>query len=751
MITLPTKFEQHHQRAGGTQAVIVRLSEHWLKEHWISDRDMNFASGGIAGPMHVHAELQSISGINQKVDPFTKKWATSNVTMTMLNPRSSPETISGTSGGTRDRVSEGFDLQTGAGVGDWQYVDIYLIAGENVTVIATDGILVFAGRVIGTPMTTEKNIIIKAQSIENEKHRILPTGFVGDTYSSAPADNLEKQIPIVYGEFNQNYWGDQVYTDGSFTGLGLAKAWQVDINEEPKYVVSDHILNAITRVFLKLDNPIVMESWIETLATDDSGKGTAIVEKVTDSRMVLLQRYRLNDSPSSSYTDYTRVAVNPANAHDNNTATLATLYDNVEDTGTYREGLAMFGIENPSIFKQMMLQLSNGDNIPYAWLRFYDLSPQHTLDVNDDVKLRVYYKESNDYISSANLWASNSFDLESWDALSIGDRGDMTIDSSSVLADMAFGFWCRLHISGSSGLNNDILFLFTEFMLEVRLDIDSLPIIAWVECKGREYGSWITDAGRSIGSKASGDLIENPAHILESILRDELGVATANIDTASFDHAYDSATAEANRVSRINIHKEVSSAKVIRELAEQSTFAFTWTAAGKAKLIPLHSSYWSSKGVDSTIPWSHIKLGSLKISKSKIYCNEVEVQSRWHGEAGVFRDTDTTSDSGSQTSYGTWRRSAKWPSLAGSARSHVANGYVNSTNGLWSRPHLIMECETLGFTNAHLELGDCIKLDSTTVDPHLKAYTESWSGLKLCVIELQQTMTGTKIKAIELF
>ena len=52
--------------------------------------------------------------------------------------------------------------------------------------------------------------------------------------------------------------------------------------------------------------------------------------------------------------------------------------------------------------------------------------------------------------------------------------------------------------------------------------------------KGRKFGSWITDGGRSVGF-APGDLIENPGYIIESILRDELGLTSSNIDTASFD------------------------------------------------------------------------------------------------------------------------------------------------------------------------------------------------------------------------
>lgn len=51
----------------------------------------------------------------------------------------------------------------------------------------------------------------------------------------------------------------------------------------------------------------------------------------------------------------------------------------------------------------------------------------------------------------------------------------------------------------------------------------------YLRCKGREY----TDTWNS--RKTIGNLIENPADVIEMLLRDELDVTTSDIDTASFD------------------------------------------------------------------------------------------------------------------------------------------------------------------------------------------------------------------------
>jgi hypothetical protein len=62
------------------------------------------------------------------------------------------------------------------------------------------------------------------------------------------------------------------------------------------------------------------------------------------------------------------------------------------------------------------------------------------------------------------------------------------------------------------------------------------PSRIFVSAKGRKYGSWIDATDRSNSFNAN-DLIENPAYIIESILRDGLGKSSTDIRVASFDAA----------------------------------------------------------------------------------------------------------------------------------------------------------------------------------------------------------------------
>ena len=55
-------------------------------------------------------------------------------------------------------------------------------------------------------------------------------------------------------------------------------------------------------------------------------------------------------------------------------------------------------------------------------------------------------------------------------------------------------------------------------------------------CRGKKYGSWIDDGGRT-AAEDEDDLIENPAHIIEDLAR-TAGLTNTNIDTVAFDAAY---------------------------------------------------------------------------------------------------------------------------------------------------------------------------------------------------------------------
>ncbi len=80
----------------------------------------------------------------------------------------------------------------------------------------------------------------------------------------------------------------------------------------------------------------------------------------------------------------------------------------------------------------------------------------------------------------------------------------------------------------------------TAILYETYRRIKYLPddqLFLFASCRGLEYGSWINDRASHDDNNGEGDVIENPAGILESILRDQMGLGDSDIDESAFDTA----------------------------------------------------------------------------------------------------------------------------------------------------------------------------------------------------------------------
>ena len=307
-------------------------------------------------------------------------------------------------------------------------------------------------------------------------------------------------------------------------------------------------------------------------------------------------------------------------------------------------------------------------------------------------------------------------------------------------ANYMFGIYMEGKTSEGPLFETTLGFLY-EARLKIKFQVERLwPIFA--ECRGREYDSWISSRSSAY---TSGNMISDPSGIIESILRDELGFVDADIDLTTFIAAENTSVA-----ARLNLHSDnrASAFDTIRQLAEQSTFAYVFTSTGKSRAIELDN---TSPTVLRTIPLSHIKGGEIRVSKTSDIINKIIFLSRWQEEYDAFADNTTVDNSTSQTNNGIRRFEAEWPNIAGSSATHVANHLVGNSNSIWANQHNQIEFETIGLTNADLELGDWISIDYFAADPQFLCFGVSWSGKEFLVVKLAQTLDGTQIQAIELY
>ena len=108
-----------------------------------------------------------------------------------------------------------------------------------------------------------------------------------------------------------------------------------------------------------------------------------------------------------------------------------------------------------------------------------------------------------------------------------------------------------------------------------------------VTCKGRKFGSWIDADARANGYNAA-DLIENPAYIIESILRDVLGHTSTVINYASFDEVANTTNGKRNgwKFAR-SITAQGNSLAAVQEICENSGMVLVHDYANQERLVAL--------------------------------------------------------------------------------------------------------------------------------------------------------------------
>lgn len=105
--------------------------------------------------------------------------------------------------------------------------------------------------------------------------------------------------------------------------------------------------------------------------------------------------------------------------------------------------------------------------------------------------------------------------------------------------------------------------------------------------KGRKFGAWVDADSRNNGYN-SGDLIQQPAYILESILRDVLGLTSTTIDYASFDTAGNTTDGKRdNWLFDRSVYRQQSSLALCDSLMQESVCAYIRDSNNKEKIVAL--------------------------------------------------------------------------------------------------------------------------------------------------------------------
>jgi hypothetical protein len=125
-------------------------------------------------------------------------------------------------------------------------------------------------------------------------------------------------------------------------------------------------------------------------------------------------------------------------------------------------------------------------------------------------------------------------------------------------------------------------------------EVDKITEI-YSDKEGHEFGSWIDTAGRS-NSYNSGELIENPSYVIEALARDEMSLATSELDTTAFDT---SGTELASWLFSFQINERDIARSILHNLYRQCRSKGLWDEQDRLSIVTFDSgAYFPTSGTD---------------------------------------------------------------------------------------------------------------------------------------------------------
>lgn len=666
--------------------------------------------------------------VDSKVDYVTKKWSVQDVAFSIINQPYKQDPTS--------HAWIRFADEVGSIRGALIYV--YLLAGPKPTALA-DGLLVFSGEIQEPASVTRELVRFSAVDAARRKNLILPRHRVTENtaWTGIPIANRLRKIPLTYGEFTKAF--------NNSVDLGLARAELVGSESAKKFTCSDHVMHTLSKGFI-MQNELPMPSEVvaPTLDTDDSGYGTAIMTGLSDARMYA-EHSDDGDLAGAGHAGGSggNVTYDAANAGDLVGSTKARTQRTASGLGglTMRLGWRDFASNETNTLAPIGKII--GEDISgtkYGYLKFRVK------------KLSILTSPGSPEVHLVRGSGEIVLDISTF-----GDDIDVTAKFNvTEIANVLWHF--RSGDSTYTAEDRPILFtIFQDGTLPLgNINTDGLycyycylqwryrpyyVAAGYVAGKGRIFGSWIDTAGRS-NSYSAGDLIEDPAFIIESILRDELGLGDTDIDTDSFD-----AAADAGVKARISIHSdnETDAFSIIRQIAEQSRFAIVITGSSKIRLVPLNV---TSPTIARTLTKTDIDLNTLQYGKDSRVINNVRVKHRWQEEHQDFADYDTYVNNTEFSDL--FSVDFKWQNITDDGTTDSVFAVAGFIRDTWGVQRNTIKFTCPGIANVDLTVGDWFQIDPTSVDPFLLCYGASWSGKKFLISRVTHSRVGTKIEAVQL-
>lgn len=654
--------------------------------------------------------------LKKTIDLFTKKVNVGNVRINLVNAPYKTGDVS---------ISD--DLSSSKYIN--RVAKIYLWF-EGITSLS-DCLKIFEGLVQPLENTTPETVDLLLTDATFKRHLIIPPDKVNLTdWPDAPTEKIGLPLPLHYGAFSINK-EDNAPIDGA-----IAEGVWISAN---KVVIADHAFDSITAVWIydeAMGELAKVDSADYTTNINDSGRATVAFDVVNPTLEVWLYPITTEmlhiDDPDYVLLD----------------SEMPLIRD--KDDTTFMEATVASYTPNGNQDDEFESRVHG---------RIKSAAPIGTLDA---IYLEARY-DTTGFNESLQFYQAIDF----WDEATQSGVGDFSLSGTETgaydslditttyetaglsLQNLSSPNGVRLRVRGLKRVADGTRQKIGEYY-DMRLRVTYKRFIessmrVFVEGNGREYGTWIDGIGRS-NSYNSGDMIENPAGIIESLLREEMGIGTTEIDQDSFDDALGDLVSWDHVVSIMDF---INTEDLIKQICRQAKMNFFFSNDDRAKVPVIDNSPTTEddklylNDVDrSVIKLARGKIQSL-INKIKISYNRGLIDDKLKS----FTEAENTT---SQSDYGiTIEKHRDAPfifqdSVADLLRDH----FSGASSGFWKDLRQILEVDMLSWEHIDWEVGDLIEPQSD-IDSVLKDFDTGWGTQLLMIIEKQITKDGIFFKMIK--
>ena len=688
------------------------------------------------GSAPVYPMLIDHSNISNGFDLFTKQSSVADITIKLSNTPFYPST-----GTAPLRVAALLEDLNGSACKIYQWV-------EGITDI-TDCLCIFDGYIYQSLEVRGAVATFTAKDRSKQWDVRVPFRKMVEEWAAAPEETANYFIPLVYGEFDES---DEYLTNDDATGLVRTL---LNSYTSGNMTIADQALHSVIKGYREVGGPSVLPT--TTLNSDNDDAGVAWIRPSLSMTMDFYPDPTLpgiynDESYVEPLTERTELA-----DQDSFLVTRCSFKDRYSDNGTTLVGRALWGIQSSAILRDHML------NSGYIKGMYQSIKADGSFAQNLIAYIRFYLyygitgaTDQRVECGRADINGSAGASVLVWNSATYHIPGDETYepDATDVNTETPGNVWAmsidwqtinNIPPRGDHVLGNQTLGSMANAKLRY-YHTTTQQSFAWATATGKNYG---TLAGQDFSGPTdrnndyhTDQPITDPTFIIEDLYRTYVGLTDDDIDVASFD-----ASANYDVEARINITDQTLVSEIVEQLLEQSTVILHASGAGGLRCIPL---YDITPTTVATITRDQLVGDVIGMEKTRYIVNALTVNSRWQAEYGRFKDSDFYEDALSRAKLKDRTATFSWENICGASAVYVAEHYVNSVDGLWSKEHIMTTFTTPGLMYSHLQPGDWIELN-TDIDDLCPAFTSSWAGKQLLITQTEHSLVGTSFIAIELF